>query len=407
MPPAASRLYDPAKDAARFLGWFGLAVLMVGAPLVNVLSRWALFVVLPVGAGILGAAYFLSLSKAGLRTLQTALLTPVGLAGIFLVGWAAVSLVWTPYPEEAAPRYVATLATAVIAALLIAHLPERRASRSLYLLPGGLALAALVTGGLALFGPVSFRGGTEFDPSLIERSAVTLTLLVWPALGALGFFGRWRWSIGLAVLVAAALFSAGAQLALAVFALGATAFALTTEFPRRVSFFLAATLIALMLVAPLLPFALAPLARAIPAIGRSTVAAMTDWRAFIANEPIRLITGHGLDAARHGVQNGYLPPHTPRSILFEVWYDLGVLGALAFAGAFALGMLAASRAAATVAPSLLAGLTTTVAITLFGVATAELWYVTLVSVQSVALGLLARSSRSHRPVLGPLDSEAH
>ena len=386
------------------LGWFGLAVLMVGAPIVSVVSRWALFVVLPVGAAIIGAAYFLSLSKAGLLALRRALLTPIGMAGLLLVGWTALSIVWTPFPEEAAPRYVATLATVLVAALVIAHLPERRASRSLYLLPGGLAVAAVATSGLALFGPASFRGGTEFDPSLIERSVLTLTLLIWPALGALGAFDRWRWSMALAVLAAATLLAAKAEIAGAVFALSATAFACAVDAPRRVGVVIAGGLVTLVALAPVLPFILAPLAQALPAVGRSTVAAMVDWREFITSEPIRLITGHGFDAARHGVQSGYLPPHTPRSILFEIWYDLGLLGAVAFATAFALGVMAASQAAATVAPAMLAGLLAVLTIAVFGVASAELWYVTLISVQAVAFGLLARASRGSRPSLPELGS---
>ncbi len=399
MPPNASRLYDPAKDAARLLGWFGLAVMMVGAPLVGVLSRRALFVALPVGAAILGAAFLLSVSSVGLRALRTAFATPIGLAGLFLVGWAALALVWTPFPEIALPRYLATVATALIAALVIAHLPERRPSSSYYLLPGGLAATAAATAALALVGPASFRGGTEFDPSLIERSALTLTVLVWPALGALGALARWRWAIGLAAAVALALLCAAAPIALAAFALAATAFAIAGDTPGKVARVVAAVLAVLVLLAPLLPFALAPLAQAIPAVGRSTVAAMTDWRTLVAGDAARLITGHGLDSARHGVVFGYLPPHTPRSILFEIWYDLGALGALGFAAVFACGLLAAAGAAGTVAPALIGGLTATLAVAVSGVATAELWYVTLVSVQAVALGLLARTSRGTRPVL--------
>ena len=43
------RRFDPATDAARLLGWLGFAILMVGAPLAGVVSRRALFVLLPIG----------------------------------------------------------------------------------------------------------------------------------------------------------------------------------------------------------------------------------------------------------------------------------------------------------------------------------------------------------------------
>ena len=394
-----ARLYDPARDAARLLGWFGFAVLMVGAPLIGVLSRRALVVLLPVGAAILAAGYLLSVSRSGLQAFGRALASPIGTAALFVAGWAALSLVWTPFPELAAPRLLGSAATVLVAALVVAHIPERRATRTLYLLPGGLVLTSIATAGLALAGPASFRGGTEFDPSLIERSALTLTVLVWPALGALATFGRSGLAIGLAVVVVAGLAAASAPIALAAFAFGATAFAIAMDAPRGVARVAAAGFVALMVVAPALPFVLAPLARAVPMVGQATVAAMTDWRDLVIGAPLRLITGHGLDSAREGVILGFLPPHTPRSVLFEAWYDLGVLGVLAIAAVFALGLLAAGEAAPLVAPAVLGSVVSVLAVAVFGVATAELWFVTLVSLCGVALGLLARSGRSTRPSL--------
>lgn len=397
--PVAPRLYDPAKDAARLLGWFGLVVLMIGAPLVGVLSRRALLVFLPVGAAILAAGYGLSVSRVGLRALRTAFASPIGMCGLFLASWTGLSLAWTPFPELALPRFAATVATVLVAAVIIAHMPERRARPYLYLLPGGVAATSLATLGLALLGPTSFRGGTEFDPSLLERSVLTLAVLVWPALGALAAFGRWRLAGALAALVATTLAIADARIAMAVFALAALAFAGAGP-SRRLGTGLAIVFAGLVLLAPLLPFALAPLAQALPPVGASTVAAMTDWRSLVAADIPRLFTGHGLDEARLGVFMGFLPPHTPRTILFEVWYDLGLLGAVALAALVALGLRAANDAALHVAPALVAGLVATIAVAIFGVATAELWFVTLASLQAIAFGLLARSSRSSRPHVG-------
>lgn len=416
---------DPARDAARLLGWVGLAVLMVGAPLVSVLSRSALSIALPVGAAILGAGYAMSVSAEGLRAVGRALAAPIGTLALFLAAWAVLSLAWTPFPELAAPRLAATLATALLAAVAIAHLPERRAplgSRGwlsplapLALLPAGVAVTAASLAALALAGPASMRGGTEFEPSLVESSAITVLVLAWPALGALALAGRWRLAGALAALVAATLLAAGAILASAVFALAALLFAVTLRAPgaaapRRVALAAAASFAALVLLAPLLPFVLDPLARALPPVGRSTVAAMADWRALVAAEPARLLTGHGLDAARHGVAAGFLPPHAPRSVLFEAWYDLGLLGAAALAAVFASAFVAAGRAAPAVAPALVAGLAAVLAVAVLGVATTQPWFVTLVSLQAVALALLARAGRGLRPpVRGPgwEDDDAH
>ena len=191
---------------------------------------------------------------------------------------------------------------AALATLVVAYLPERRARPALYLLPGGVAVTALLTLAMVVFGPPSFRGGSEFDPSLLERSVLTLVVLVWPALGALVAFGRWMLAIMLAILVADVVMVAQAPLAMAAFMLGALAFAATGETPRRVATRRRDRLFCgLVAIAPALPFALAPLAAKIPMVGRSTLAAMTDWRGLVADDPARLVTGHGLDLARYGV----------------------------------------------------------------------------------------------------------
>ena len=393
VPFVSRKIPDPAKDAARLLGWIGMSLLMIGAPLVGVLSRRALFVLLPVGAGIMLIAFLLAISTTGLRGLRDAFRQPIGLAGLFLIVWSGLSLFWTPFPFEAFQRFAATFTTVLMAAIIISHMPERRARPTLYLLPAGLAITGLATLGMALLGPASFRGGTEFDPSLLERSILTLLVLVWPALGALAAFGRWTWAMALAVLVAGVASAAFASIAMAVFALSAISFAIAVSDPRKAARGAAIVFAGLVLIAPALPFALAPLSTAIPMVGQSTVAAMGDWRSIVAAAPIRLITGHGLDMARYGAVSGFLPAHTPRSILFEIWYELGLLGAIAMAAVVALGLILASGASSVVAPALVAGIVTTLAIAVFGVATAQLWFVALASLQAVAFGLLCRSSR--------------
>ncbi len=402
--PAPSRRFDPARDAARLLGWTGMTILMVGAPLTGVVSRRALFILLPIGACVLLAALLITLSREGLGSLRDALRQPIAIAALILVGWMGLSIVWTPYPWVAVPHYAATLVIAALATLVVAYLPERRARPALYLLPAGVAITSLSTLAMAFLGPASFRGSSEFDSSLLEHSVLTIVVLVWPALGALAAFGRWLLAVLLAILVADVVMVTQAPLAMAAFMLGAVAFALTGKTPRRVALVVATIFGTLVAIAPLLPFALAPLAERIAIVGRSTVAAMQDWRTLVASDPIRLITGHGLDLARYGAALGFLPPHTPRSILFEIWYDLGVIGAAAFAAVFVLGLIAAARAASFVAPALLAGLVATLSIALFGVATAELWFVTLASLQAIAFGLLARSSRGDRLAAAALEN---
>ncbi len=388
--PAAPQLFDPARDSARLLGWFGMSVLMIAAPLAGVLSRRSLFVLLPIGAGLLFSAFTIGISSAGIRAFGEALRQPLGLAAAFLLGWAGLSLLWTPFPGHVVPHFLAMLTCVVFATLIIAHLPGRRVTKALYLLPVGLAITTLATLGMALFGPATFGGGSEFDPSLLERSVLTLVLLLWPALGALSAFGRWRLAMALAVLVAGTLTAAGTPIAMALFAIGAVTFATAVSDAPRAARRAAVLFAGLVLIAPLLPFVLAPLAASIPPVGKSTVAAMADWRALVVADGPRLITGHGLGTAAQGV-GSWLPAHTPRTNLFEVWYELGVLGALSLAATLALAFLGAGRTAFPAAPSLLAGMVVTVGIAMFGLATAQVWFVALASLQAVAFGLLCRS----------------
>ena len=399
----AARL-DPARDAARLLGWSGLTILMVGAPLLSVVSRRALLVLLPIGACVLLAAVLVTISREGLGTLRAAARRPVGIAALLLAGWMGFSIVWTPFPAVAIPHYAATLVLAALATLVTAYLPEGRARPTLYLLPAGVAATALSILAMVFFGPADYRGGSEFDPSLLERSVLTIVVLAWPALGALAAFGRWLLAIALAVLVADVVILAQTPLAMAAFALGALAFAATGGAPRRIALVAAVVFAGLVVIAPLLPFGLAPLSAKIATVGRSTVAAMADWRSLVAEDPVRLITGHGLDLARYGVFIGYLPAHTPRSILFELWYDLGLLGAGAFAAIIVFGLRAAASTGPNVAPALVGGIVATLSIATLGIATAELWFVTLAGLQAIAFGLLTRSSRGDRPAVASLEA---
>ena len=390
--PAAPRLFDPARDSARLLGWVGISVLMVIAPLAGVLSRRSLFVLLPIGAGLLFAAFFIAVSSAGLRAFGEAMRQPTGLASGFLAVWAGLSLIWTPFPAEIAPRLITSLTTIVLATLIISHLPERRSTRALYLLPGGLAVTALATLGMVLFGPATFRGGSEFDPSLLERSILTLVVLVWPALGALSAFGRWRLAMALAALVAATIAISGASIGMAVFAIGAVTFAAVVDDAPRVSRRVALFFAGLLLLAPALPFVLAPLAAAVAPVGKKH--RRGDGR--LARHRIerrpptdhRTWPRHRLARRRYMAAIAHAPHHPVRDLV-----RAGDARSV-FPGRRLRIWLSRSRSNASVpaAPSLLAGMVVTVAIAIFGVATAQEWFVTLASLQAVAFGLLCRCS---------------
>jgi hypothetical protein len=96
----------------------------------------------------------------------------------------------------------------------------------------------------------------------------------------------------------------------------------------------------------------------------------------------------------------YLYQATPRSLVFEVWYDLGLLGAAALAAVAARTFIIAGRSRGALAPFLLAGLATGVAISVLGPAAEQLWWLTLAGLDAIAFALVMRGQfRKARPSL--------
>ena len=110
-------------------------------------------------------------------------------------------------------------------------------------------------------------------------------------------------------------------------------------------------------------------------------------------------TGHGLDLATRGAVVGFLPPEIPRSLAFEIWYDLGLLGALAAAAVAYGGFSLAGRTSEAVAPFLLAEIVSGLTFALWGLDTTELWWVTTLSVGALAFAVVIRGQyRTERPL---------
>ena len=51
------------------------------------------------------------------------------------------------------------------------------------------------------------------------------------------------------------------------------------------------------------------------------------WADVVGRDPIKLFTGHGLDTVLRSRVTGMLPNATPTTLLFETWYELGIVGA--------------------------------------------------------------------------------
>jgi hypothetical protein len=129
---------------------------------------------------------------------------------------------------------------------------------------------------------------------------------------------------------------------------------------------------------------------------------MLIWSDLIVSQWTRLITGHGFDFVHHGLSYGYLPEHAPRSLLFVIWYDLGLAGAAGFMVLTVQAFRSAGAIPGKAAPALLAGLVAILTIAILGIATSQIWWVTLLDCAVIAYALLLKGiEKTHR-----LDAQA-
>jgi hypothetical protein len=189
-----------------------------------------------------------------------------------------------------------------------------------------------------------------------------------------------------------------AQIALLATGAGAFTFALAMSGPTRTARVFAWLFGLLILIAPGLPL-LYRLALNLTGIEAGTgSASMLIWSDLIVSQWPRLITGHGFDFVHQGLSFGYLPERTPRSLLFVIWYDLGLAGAAGFMILIVQSLRSAGAIPAKAAPALLAGLVAVLTIAILGIATAQIWWVTLLDCDVIAFAVLLKGmDKAHRP----------
>jgi len=107
-----------------------------------------------------------------------------------------------------------------------------------------------------------------------------------------------------------------------------------------------APLLAPGLVAMIAHVDIATLPQPGPALG-----AMAD---LIHADPLRLFTGHGIEAAVRAAKGGVLPAAAPHALVAQIWYDLGLVGAAVLAFGLWRGFEAMDDAAPRMQPYLMA-----------------------------------------------------
>ena len=401
---------DPALEAGRLLTRIGVFLLFVVALIAPVVAGQTIYILLPVGAVLL----LLGSAVAPDRREKTAplrefLMAPPFLAALFLAAWAAVSLNWTPFHGGPAERYWKDAGTLGLVAIACGFLPARTRICDLNLLPIGVAAAAVGMIAAAVYGFFSRRSFTLeeiLDGDALARSGVGLVLIMWPACGALAMRGKWqirrradaRLGRRGAFLrraerrAAAHRGTCGLRPVLRATARGA---ALARASRRRGD--PSAPLLAL--VVRLLFQGHAP----------ELLRGLDVWGHIFLTGGARSLLGHGFGSAIYGLFGGYIDPKSPRSLAFQIWFDLGLVGAAAFAAAAYKAFSIVGLVRPSLAPFLLAGLAAGLVVCLLGPAGEQLWAFTLAGLDVVAFVMVMRGQfrkkRPHLPRWAIVDDE--
>src|SRR4051812_18327831 len=300
MARASTPTVDPALDAAALLrrvGFFGLFVIV---PVVAQVARRATVVLAPIAVILLILASAIDNRQRPLRPAASRLLAaPPFLAGMLVILWSVLSLIWSPFPGPATERLLNLVATILLTLAGYLALPDRMRSANLSLLPLGVTAAAIVAIMIVLFGDTLMRVGAEEDNAL-DRGLTLLALLAWPAVAWLRSRHRDREALATGLVVAGALAVSPNSTQIVALAIGALAFALTSLRPSLGIAVTACLSAALLSLAPLLPFVARPIGAALFGPVTPGVLSLKAWQKVVTTEPVRLVTGHGFETALRG-----------------------------------------------------------------------------------------------------------
>jgi hypothetical protein len=366
---------NPAVDAAALLRRFGFALLVLAAPLLAAGSRRGLVIVAPIGVALMVLATVVeSEGREPLVGFWRALRSITGGIAVFLAFWAGLSLLWTPFPSEAADRLLNLVGIGLVGLLAVTALPERMRASNLYLLPIGTGVAALAivaVGARILLGK---SPAPDLDQAQIERGVLTVAVLLPAAVTWLLSKDRLVSGFLLVAVVTASFVVADGRAALVALALGAVVFGIATVSPRAGRALTYLALPGLVLAAPFVPFILRPLAKLVRGPSDPSVETIRTWARMITDEPLRLMTGRGLDTALRAKLAGLVPQSAPSGLLFDLWFELGFLGAIALALLLARAIGATSRLHAGVAPGALMTLVVAFTLAVAGKGAAQAWW---------------------------------
>jgi hypothetical protein len=389
---------DAAADAAQLLSRIGFAALALATPSAATLSSRAMFVLFPVGVALLLVAASLDPVAGVGERVRALIASPATWAAVALFAWAALSLLWTPFPIPGAQRLLKIAMTALAATAVVLTARDHLRATDLYLFPIGVLLLMVTIFALWL----AEQQTTGTDGGRIEAGGVAMVMLLFPAMGGLAARGRNGYARTLMLLGLVYAFAIGSGPTTAALIAGIAVLSFAVSDLERTMRDVGRAAVVLILAAPLL-LALSPeLAHLIfhaklASLGPPypTIAAAAS---LVLHDLPRLVTGHGVDTVLRGVDAGLLPTMTPRVGLFEIWYELGILGALAAAASVWFGFRAIGRAPPRLAPYLAATFAADLTLAFLSEGFAQMTWITLLAIGGIALCAAARSQyRTTRP----------
>ncbi len=349
--------HNDAADAARMLTRIGMVALAIGVPASAGLGGYAMSIMFAIGIALLFAAEALYPAPGVERRFRDLRVSLLALAAVGFLVWAAASLSWTPFPNFGLRRIgIVLLIGAPTFIAILAARPHIRAA-DLYLFPIGVVVAMGTTLALGIAG----LNGVAVDDNAGPNLATAVVVGLFPAMAGLSSRGRNGLARFLVIVALGYTRIAGTPGTTAALLVGFASFSFALSDAPRTSKDLGWIAAAMVLLAPLAPLTAPGLVRLIAHADLATLPqpgpalqAMSD---IVLQEPYRLLTGHGLEAAVRAAKVGVLPAGAPHGLVFEVWYDLGLVGAAILAFGLWRGFRAIDRAKPRVQPYLMATLT--------------------------------------------------
>ena len=389
---------DEAADAAQFLSRLGYAVLGIAAPIGVVLNEMAIYVLFPIGVALVTFSSVLDPPEGLRERIGDAARDPIVLIALALFGWTALSILWTPFSVAAGQHTLKLAAWGFAVWLSLTLTREHARATDLYLFPIGLGLTMI-----AILGTwMAIRQGAPISYDRIQDGGKTLAVLLFPAMGGLAARGRNGYTRVLLIGGFVYTFAIGVTPTMLALFVGFTALSFAVADLERTTRDLSWIFAGLIGLAPLVILVASPVSREIMHARLSSLPApfpsLSTAFDVVMHDTLRLITGHGFETVARGIRAGVLPPQTPRALLFQIWYELGIVGGFLSAAGVWFAFRAIGAAAPRLAPFLAAALACALTLACLSTDLGDMIWLTVLAIAFISCDIAARSQyRTTRP----------